>query len=365
MSFEKGKMNFSIISMASYDRDKVLGNLAGESYKGSEPGIDSPVTDITSGISLATMKKDEFEVDDLVFGGMPYFAVRKRELKIDSSTVKEILERRIYEAGKRGETVSSKAKRIMKEEIVSALEDGAQEKLSGTRAIIPASGSIILTEATSSSKIDDFIDHMYSFIEMNAFGVSGGLTPIGPDAMYETETGRDRNGYIPIRMNKFETSEGIGHDFLTYLLMSSEIEGFYEDGTQVSITGSIELSDCRDCSVGAKKTVLKEGTPSLASELISALESGKKVSSLDISICFGGDVYSVSVDNEFRFKKFSIKDEEKISGIHERIEMRILSVMSFLEGFKKVFRKFTSTEETNEKMIQIWLEKKSEIFTSN
>jgi len=361
MSFDKGSMNFTVVDLASYDRDKFLENLNGESYSASNPSFDAPVTDVTCGISLASTDKDGVSVDDFVLGGLPFFAVRKRELKIDASTVKETVERRILDLTKSGVDVSSKKKKEIKEDVIDALSVDASEKLSGVRCVISSTGKFMLVDATSGKKVEDFIDNIYSFVAMDAFGGSGGLVARSPEAMYSRTSGKGFMDYEQIEMNHFGTEAGIGEDFLTYLFMASEIENFFSDGTEVVLAGDIELADSRETSVGAKKIVVKEGVPSVAQEVVTALCSGKKVSSVDLMMSFGGDVYTVTVDSEFRFKKLTIKDEEKIGDIHARLESRMLSVSMFLDGFGKIFNKFVESEDSNEKMIQVWLDEKANL----
>jgi DNA recombination-dependent growth factor C len=367
MSFEKGKINFAVVEFIDgIDRDTFIANVLSESYTDTPPSIEEPVIDFTSGVSLANPRQEEeTDEDDFILGGLPYFAIRKQELKIDSAIVKETLDRRLFDLEKEGTKITSAIKGDTKEMVVDSLADMAVQKISGVRCVITVDGKRMLVDATSPKKVDEtVIESILTSIETGAFGSSNAVTRLTPEFLYLTTTGKSYDSYCPVKMNNFETNDGIGHDFMTYLFMGSEVENFFDPGVELTFSGNIELEDCRECLSGAKKTVLKDGAPAMSDEVVSALQSGKKVKSADIMVTFGGDTYSVTIDKDFTFKKFSVEDPEEGLDIHSQFETRVNTAAMFLDGFKKLFAKFVSTEENNERMILTWLREKQSTVSS-
>jgi len=363
MSFEKGNMNVSVVEFDNgIDKEKFMDNIVSESYSNSRPSIEEPVCDFTSGISLAPLEDgDEPEQQDFELGGLPYFAVRVKELKIDSGRLKELVERKVFDLIRETGSVSSKQKKAIKESLIDALSVDAVEKVSGIRCVIAPDGKRMFVDATSERKVDDVvIEQIITSIETGAYGNSSCVGRMSPYRMYAEIKGAEEE-YIPFDMNNFACTNDIGNDFLTYLYMASEVEDFFDD-VKLSFSGNIEFEDCRECSSGSKVTSLKDGTPSICDEALSAMLSGKKVRSAEISISFGGDAYKATVDKELFFKKLSIENEEKDLDIHSMFESRIRSVNLFVDGIKKVFRKFVESEDNNENLVLAWLKTKQNIM---
>ncbi len=369
MSFETGKLNFSIIELPEgSDRGKLLNNIVCESYSNTRPTMDEAVVDFTSGVSLAPGAPADFDEEqgvseaDFVLGGLPYFAIRKQELKIDSKIVKETVDRRLFDLEKEGQKITSEVKRDVKETVALALESKAVEKMSGIRCVVSADGRYLFVDATSPKKVDEtVIEHMLTSVETGTFGPSSAnsIIRMSPEYLFMESAKREWSSYIPMKMNQFVSIEGIGHDFLTYLFMSSEVEGFFEDDSQIVFSGNIELEDCRESQTGAKKITLKEGAPSISNEVVTALLSGKKVKSADLKLHIDGQVYEFTVDNDFVFKKFTFEDSKDLD-VHSLFEERMTTIVVFIEKFKKLFNQFVSTESTNEAMVLRWLERKQE-----
>jgi len=363
MSFDKGTVNFTVLAPARKieSLSSVIDDIMGEGYKQSSPSFETDIFDSTSGLSLADIVGREVMEGDFKYGGIPYFAIRKREKKIDTGLVKERLERFIADAAQEGRVVSSKEKKAQKEVIVNSLAMDAQEKISGNRVVISPDGSTIYLEASSEKKVEELVEILMSLIEYGKIG--GGIGVVTPEFM-ATTLGYDPDAYEPIRVSEHEQIMGIGEDFLTYLFMASEIKG-YVDPFEISLPGNINMVDCCSASSGAKKISMKDGLASISKEVISALKSGKKVESADFMIAEGDAAFSVTIDSQFHFKKLKMENmEDQFDDKEGEFLARVNAITKFTGIVETLLKQFLDRRSVLENVFQEWVSKKDTFLNS-
>lgn len=344
MSFIKGASNFSVLRTTSKIEVGIANDLVNEAYSEDKPFPDSPVNDLSSGVSLFPPTDRESTPDDFLKESIPFFAVRKRECKIDSSKLKETVLRTVEEKRLSGIQVSKKMIKEIKADVKSLLATEAPVKTTGTRVVLSPTG-FCFVEVTSAKKALSFIEDVTSLVPMN---VLGNLNYV--DFAYIASSMKfDVNSYSPMRFSDHETMSGIGEDFLTYLLVAANSNTLsLPKDVQLSTPGAIEMIDCSTSSAGAKIISMKEGIPCAGREISSCISSGKKVSAIDIAIQFGNAAYTANVDLNFCIKKFlSIKGDEEEE--EESFVDRVSSMDAFVVGMAKVFGHFISLVQSDEK----------------
>jgi hypothetical protein len=358
MSFEKSTINFTVLRTAKPIDPSFEESILEEGYMKTNPTVGGPVLDFSSGVSLASLARDA-TIDDFKLGALAYFAIRKRELKIDAGTLKEHVERMIHDEIARTGGITSKQKKQFKEDAQDVLEDTAQARVSGTRLEISPDRRALYVEATSASKLTDVIDMLISGVPLGSYGR---VDVYGPEMAY-VMTAPDEDD-SPIRIGNMETSDGLGEDFLTWAFMASESDQMAGDGVEISLPGVIELADCREAATGPKVVMLKEGQPCWGMPVVSCLKNGKKVVSADFMLGFDGFAVEVNIDSDFAFRKFKAVSLEPNGDLVGDFTDRITAIEIFLIHFQKLFARFLVTVEHNEQLINSWIESKEEFWRS-
>jgi len=359
MSLHKGSVNFSVLRPNTTISTSFAEDLIGEAYKDGNPSIEAPVIDLSSGISLIPPSNMETPVskDDFLCESLPFFAIRKRELKIDSSLFRETVARAVEEK-KKTMNVDDINGKILKE-IRAAAKDklaaNAAIKTSGTRAAYSPTG-FFFVESSSVKKTFSFIEELSSLVPMN---VLGQLNIV--DFQYIAASMRfNASEYVPMRFSEHETTTGIGEDFLTWLLVASAGGVTIPQDIQLSIPGAIEMTDCSTSSAGAKIISMKEGLPYAGNEIHTCLLSGKKVSSLEMAVQIGQAAFEATVDTDFCIKKFKIAQGDEAEN-EETFTDRIVAMDNFVKGMVKLFGAFIETVKVDqasvETLIKTWITK--------
>ena len=352
MSFEKGPMNFVALVASQEISDDFESSIFQEGYSDGRLGLGVPETDFTSGVSLAPLGRDA-TLDDFKFGQLTYFACRKRELKIDTGTMRERIERAVYDEIARTGAVSSKRKKELKEMVVDALEDTAQERVSGNRVVMAPNRHWLYTDAVSNAKLVELIDSICVAVPLNAYGK---IEPYCPEFAYRMATGKNESQYSPFRIGGMPVVEGIGCDFLTWLFMASEESNICT--AQVALPGNIEMVDCRETVTGAKAVVLKEGQPSTGREVAVCLKAGKKVVGADFMFEFDGIGYEVAVTSDFVFKKLKVVDMEASTDVVANFLDRVTAIGKFMHAFNELFKEFAAVSDRLETLVNGWIRTK-------
>ncbi len=96
-----------------------------------------------------------------------------------------------------------------------------------------------------------------------------------------------------------ESDDGtLADDFLTWLWAASvNGQGMFTD---VFVDGPITLEG--ECERGPKLVGLKQGTPTLGSELVATLRDGKKITKAEVTLIIGQHPFSGMVDNTLAFR---------------------------------------------------------------
>jgi len=335
MSFEKGKMNFSVLVSTSPLGDGFEEAIIGESYSDSKPSLETPVEDFTAGISLADAPKDP---DRFSFGSHFFASTRKKEFKMPRSRLKEEIEAVLHEEVKNngGEPVGRKRRKEIIESVESALQSQAQLELSGSRFVLSHDRKRLIVEATSSSKLENALIAITSAVPMD---IAKGLMAYTPEYLYEVATRESAAGYEPLTIAGRHSSAGIGRDFLTWLWARGENPGSV-DGLTVALTGMIQLAG-EDDGTGPVNVILKDGAPAIGAEVNSGFNQGKKVSKAEFSIIDDNLVYQATLDDEFHFKGFQGPyTPEKGLSAGDHFDGRMMDCVAFMKIIERAFKEF-------------------------
>jgi hypothetical protein len=359
MSFDKGTVNFTVLEPAKKFDAQVVDEIINDSYRDEAPMIDTSINDVTSGISLADIDGRDPVREDFLKSNIPFFALRTRSLQIDSSLIKERLERILADYSERGIPITGKLKKEAKENLKELAAKDAKLKISGIRCTVSPANGRVYTEATTEKKVDEVLELLMSIIPIDKTG--GRLSAVTPEHMAHA-AGFNPENYEPVKISEHESVMGLGEDFLTYLFMASEVRDFHE-GVEISLPGNIEMVDCRSHSPGAKNISMKDGIASISKEAISCLKTGKKVKSADFSFGFNDVCYTVTIDSEFHFKKMKFENAESEGDDGAGFQGRVFAMDNFMKWFDMLFRKFLSTADRNGYVMRKWLEEKEKSTT--
>jgi hypothetical protein len=339
MPLNKGTVNFSVLRTTTAIDVGFADELVGESYKEDVAMGDEGVIDISGGVSLLpppgrSVAEGTITRDDFLHDSIPFFAVRKRELKIDSSMAKEMIARAIEEKRLSGVEITRKTLKEIKQVVRDALASKASVKITGTRAVFSPTG-FCFVESTSVKKSLDFAENLSSLVSLNVLGTLN-LVDFGYIA---SSLKFDPSAYCPMQFSQHETTCGLGEDFLTFLLYASSQENVLGADVQLSVPGFIEMTDCTTSTAGAKIISMKDGIPFAGREVSSCIKSGKKVSALEIAVQFGQSAFTAIIDSNFCVKKFTaVKGDEEEA--EETLADRVMSMDQFTIGISKLFSTF-------------------------
>lgn len=357
MSFEKGKMNFSVLVSTTPVGDDFEQSIVNESYSENNPTLDSPVEDFTAGVSLAAAPK---ELDRFRLGSHFFASTRKRQFKMPRSRVKEETALAIQQAVERngGDPISRKEKKELAESVQVALQDEAQLDYSGTRFVLSNDRKRILVEAASSSKLDDTLIAITSAVALSQVK---GLQIYSPEFLYEVVMHSSADMYEPLSVAGRGSSDGLGRDFLTWLWATSEARGQVA-GFTIALTGMIQLAG-EDDGTGPVTVILKDGAPAIGAEVNASLKQGKKVSKAEFSIADEELVYNVVIDDQMHFRGFTGPYEvDKTLSHGDNFDGRIMDCIAFMKVVEKMFVAFCE-DKNRQSVIDNWVSSRLVSFT--
>jgi hypothetical protein len=134
----------------------------------------------------------------------------------------------------------------------------------------------------------------------------------------------------------------IGQDFLTWLWFYSEVRGglitIEKDQYGIMLEGPLTLYLEGD---GAHLTLLRHGSPLVATEAKTALLGGKKLVSAKITMAHQQESWTVMLDaNNFIFRGVKIsKTEEDLDAV-SRFHQRMVSLDRFMNAFFSYYERF-------------------------
>jgi len=355
MSFEKGKMNFSVLVSTSPIGDGFEDAVFEDSYSESKPSLETPVEDFTAGISLADAPKER---ELFSFGSHFFASTRKKEYKMPRSRLKEEIEAVLHDEVKKngGDPLNSKRRKEIVESVQTALQGQAQLELSGSRFVLSHDRKRIIVEASSSSKLDNALVSITSSVPIS---IATGIMAYTPDFLYEVATGENVAGYQPLTIAGRYSSEGIGRDFLTWLWARSENDGTI-DGLTIALTGMIQLAGEDDGS-GPVNVILKDGAPAIGAEVDTGFNQGKKVSKAEFSIADGNLVYQATIDDEFHFKGFQgpYTPEKGLSN-GDNFDGRMMDCVAFMKIIERTFKVFCN-DPIRQQCVDLWLASRTSV----
>jgi hypothetical protein len=334
MSFDKGAVNFSVLRTTSKIDIGFASDLVQDAYKDVPITSEDTVIDLSSGISLQPPNGRPVTQDDFLRDSIPYLAVRKRELKVDSSVMKEIISRMIEEKKQSGIPISRKVIKEIKTAVKQQLSVNAPVKTTGVRAVFSPTG-FCFVEASTVKKALSFAEDLSSMVPMSKLGSLNlvDFNYIAAALQY------DVGSYIPMKFSPHEVISGLGEDFLTFILVAANGGYILPEDVQLSTPGLIEMTDCSTSNAGSKIALLKEGIPCAGREMSSCIGSGKKVSALDIAVQFKDAAFTATVDLNFGVKKFTaVKGDEEEK--EETFMDRVVSMDTFVMGMTSLFSFF-------------------------
>jgi hypothetical protein len=336
MAFDKGKINFGMLVSPTPLDETFDDTLMSMAYREDQPDVDTPIIDITSGVSIDNDTPDTSDLEFMTTGGHLYGAVRKREKKIDKKLYKEKVEkaihRKLLNTGQ--EYLSRTQKKEIKQDIMEMMVLEATVQYTGIRFVVSGDRRTVFVEATSAKKVEEVFEQLYV--------LNCPLEIYSLDHLVRRENGEDADVEA----------------FLTWLWMASETDGVLPPEFQVALTGNIVLEN-PDTEIGAKTIRISNGSPALAKEAWAALREGKNVKAAEFSLAITASsrVFEATITTEGCFKSFREKSLE-VKGLdrHSAFAERIKSCKDFVEVFENIFEAYRKSPAADvERTIEQWV----------
>jgi len=340
MSFEKKRTNFGVLMTKNEIGDELLGKVVAQAYSETVPTSHEgpPVFDFTAGTSIADVAHEEGDDEFLTFGGIPYFSLRQKKMKIDSNMLKERLEQAYHEEHVRNDfgPISRKRRKEIRETVILQMSSESRLTYSGQRLAVLPRNKLMLVESTSLKKLGDTADILRALTGFEA-------SIFGPLSLYTLKTKEPPTSYVGF---KDEDCTKMGTDFMTWLWMISDLiadndeaglngvdQKMAEKGINLCLTGNLTLCDA-ETETGAKIIKLSKGTPALAREARVALDLGKRVTSADFELNISDRNFSVTIEDGFIFKgvKVGTTKKEKKLAVPDRFMTKMNHILDLIVG---------------------------------
>ena len=261
----------------------------------------------------------DFGMDDLIGEGWVSASHLISERKPADKLVKALMKQRINiickEEGVSG--VSRKRKKEIKEDVIDELMDTTPPTITCTPFLIDVDMGLLHIAATTDTALDRVSGFLATRMELASYP----YFPLVPLA----SSGKQPQDFKPLILAEDSHSDNentLVEDFLTTYMYLSENEGgqVYEDAYHqiiLQMDGPITLAG--DCCKSLSVTI-KGGTPTISEEVIQALRTGKKVTSIKVFLATEGNNYSFVLDRGFCVKSLKLPDSEEFQRDPLRVE---------------------------------------------
>lgn len=350
--FSKPSLSFSVIRMKGPIGTEFEEALLEHSYRETPVTVGNDVIDFCQGLHLLT---PEEKPEDFRYGGGVYFAVRKREKKVDSAAIRELITKMATEElMKTGEEPSTKRMKELKAEAEQVLEEGVPTKTTGIRVLAASGGKYIFVEGNA-KKAEQVLGNLEMASGREDF------MHLTPENLLISLIGEDDHSYESFSVCGHDSFQTVGQDFLTWMWMASESERVLDhDNLEIAIGDTILLSNPGEENGGSKDVKLVKGNPGECKEAEAAFLEGKKIREMRIMLSKrSGYSFEFTIDSTLSIKKFKILNEDKKGRSSEDVFAdRLIALQEFMDVIISLFEHFVRIAEYNQHLIDQWVSKK-------
>ncbi|MBO4288357.1 MAG: recombination-associated protein RdgC [Kiritimatiellae bacterium] len=338
MGFDSGKVGFRLF----YLQEEYDSSLVEKFAENIAPPVESlDMGAITGWVGGRYLLDREISDATCVIGSYLYVQLFKAERKIPPQLLRALAKREEFIAMKAAGTsfLPRKEKAAIKERLTAELLPKMPPTLNGIPVVVDFRNQLLVAEALSDKQIDALCP---------AFKAVAGSVPIllTPETAALKRKQINANDLDPVSFTPDASipppaTPTLGQDFLTWLWYLWEREGnvwHLEDGREFGLLLEGPVTFYRD-GEGAHEALLRKGTPLNSAEAGAALQCGKKVKKLKLSVAQGEDVFECTFDDEFAFRSVKLpKGQQK--DFEPRVEERMLFIETFFTAVLTLFDKF-------------------------
>lgn len=348
MPFETGSVTFRVFDVESPLKTDVVAGFA----DAVAPPIDSLSSEPISGwVSPRFLFDLEITQDTAVSGGYVRTDLMKAERKVPPSllraycSMEELAEMKARGVTHLNKQTRSEIKKRVKDELLPQMPP----TLSSISMVLDTSHGRVYADAMSEKQMDAFCVNFKKATGTSAIQLTPEVAAMRLAQIDHRELSPQSFSPDP---EVTITAHSLGMDFLTWLLF------FWETGKQTFTIderhGSHEYSMMMEGPAvfflegeGAHETALRRGMPILSREAKTALEAGKKLRRINLTIARGDDVYEAAVDGlDFGFRSLKLpKPEGEAYDPGSILQERMLGVQAFTGAFYSLFVRFLRTME--------------------
>ncbi|MDD3886037.1 MAG: recombination-associated protein RdgC [Victivallaceae bacterium] len=281
--------------------------------------------------------------ESAMLGGCCYLMLRQASRKVPASLLNALCKReeRAYMKANNLSYVSSKQKKLIREEMTDKYLQQMPPSLSGIPMVLDTNEKLLYVGASSRTQLEMFIDQFFQTVKVEPIQLT-------PELLLEKKFNTTEASFPSLSFNGEPIGEpAVGRDFLTWLWYTNEKctplnVGQYGE-FEVMVEGPFVFASEDDARGSGEVSVKKgEATPRSA-EAKAALAAGKKLKKAKLSFTRANQIWSGTFDaDQFSFGSFKLPEGEEMSNDDEIFAERMLNLSIFKEAFSAYFEKFAT-----------------------